>query len=331
MDAEAKEVVKQIIPPLTFSTHKGQGGRVGVLGGCRDYTGAPYYAAMSALRTGAELSHVFCSEGAALAIKSYSPELIVHAVVPDTVPDDSDAAVAAAVAAVTRWFPALDVLVIGPGLGRDAHMLALAARVAQCAIAARLPLVVDGDGLWMVAHNLAVVRGAHTVVLTPNLAEYSRLAAAVAGRDPAAARATDAVPPVQELAAALAGPTVLQKGARSHGGADVVAAAVDSTPVLCCAVPGAPRRCGGQGDVLAGATAAFFAWLARHNRDAPEAALSPVHAALGAAALTRTAARLAFESMRRAMLTTDIIQCLGDAFESFYGGDSNCEDEDEDE
>lgn len=321
MDTEASAVVRQIIPPLTFDAHKGQGGRVGVLGGCRDYTGAPYYAAVSALRTGAELSHVFCSEGAAHAIKTYSPELIVHAVVPDAVPDDSAAAAAvdAAAAAVTRWFPALDALVVGPGLGRDAHMLALAARVVRAAVAARLPLVVDGDGLWMVAHDLAAVRGARTVVLTPNLAEYSRLAAAVAGRDPAAARATDAVPPAAELAAALAGPTLLQKGARARGGADVVA---DGTAVLCCAAAGAPRRCGGQGDVLAGATAAFLAWLARHNRSAP-AAVAPAYAALGAAALTRTAARLAFESMRRAMLTTDIIQCLGDAFESLYGAPSD--------
>ena len=328
MDAEVNAVIKQIIPPLTFDSHKGQGGRVGVLGGCRDYTGAPFYAAMSALRTGAELSHVFCSEGAACAIKAYSPELIVHAVVPDTVPADDDTAVAAAAAAaVERWFPALDALVIGPGLGRDAHMLALAARVARAAVAAHLPLVLDGDGLWMVAHDLAVVRGARAVVLTPNLAEYSRLAAAVAGRDPAAARATDAVPPATALAAALAGPTVLQKGARTAGGADVVAGP-DNTPALCCTVPGAPRRCGGQGDVLAGATAAFFAWLARHNRTA-SAELSPAFAAVAAAALTRTAAHLAFATMRRAMLTTDIIQCLGDAFESLYGGGDDNDDDDD--
>ena len=30
------------------------------------------------LQVGADLSHVFCTEGAATVIKSYSPELIVH-------------------------------------------------------------------------------------------------------------------------------------------------------------------------------------------------------------------------------------------------------------
>ncbi len=32
----------------------------------------------SSAQVGADLSHVFCTEGAATVIKSYSPELIVH-------------------------------------------------------------------------------------------------------------------------------------------------------------------------------------------------------------------------------------------------------------
>ena len=49
-----------------------------MIGGCAEYTGAPYFAAMAALRCGADLAHVFCAEAAAPVIKSYSPELIVH-------------------------------------------------------------------------------------------------------------------------------------------------------------------------------------------------------------------------------------------------------------
>lgn len=70
--------IKQIIPPLNGTLHKGQSGRVGVLGGALDYTGAPFFAAISALRLGADLSHVICSPTASQAIKSYSPDLIVH-------------------------------------------------------------------------------------------------------------------------------------------------------------------------------------------------------------------------------------------------------------
>lgn len=53
-------------------------GRVGVLGGSKDYTGAPFFASMSALRMGADLAYVFTAEEAAPALKAYSPELMVR-------------------------------------------------------------------------------------------------------------------------------------------------------------------------------------------------------------------------------------------------------------
>ena len=65
------------ILPLSFDSHKGSSGRVGVLGGSAQYTGAPYYAAMATLKAGADLAYVFCAQEAALPIKSYSPELMV--------------------------------------------------------------------------------------------------------------------------------------------------------------------------------------------------------------------------------------------------------------
>ena len=34
-------------------------------------------------QVGSDLSHVFCTDGAATVIKSYSPELIVHPYLPD--------------------------------------------------------------------------------------------------------------------------------------------------------------------------------------------------------------------------------------------------------
>jgi ATP-dependent NAD(P)H-hydrate dehydratase len=66
------------IPPLSYATHKGSAGRIGVVGGSLEYTGAPYFAAISAMKAGGDLGHVFCPEAAAPVIKSYSPELIVH-------------------------------------------------------------------------------------------------------------------------------------------------------------------------------------------------------------------------------------------------------------
>lgn len=53
-------------------------GRIGIFGGSKDYTGAPFFSSMSALRTGADLAYVMTAEEAAPALKAYSPELMVR-------------------------------------------------------------------------------------------------------------------------------------------------------------------------------------------------------------------------------------------------------------
>ena len=42
--------MRSIVPALTRDSHKGQNGRIGIIGGCKEYTGAPYFAAISALK-----------------------------------------------------------------------------------------------------------------------------------------------------------------------------------------------------------------------------------------------------------------------------------------
>ncbi len=72
-----EKAIGGIIPPLSYALNKGAQGRVAVIGGSPDYTGAPYYAAMAALKVGADLATVYCAEEAAVPIKCYSPELMV--------------------------------------------------------------------------------------------------------------------------------------------------------------------------------------------------------------------------------------------------------------
>ncbi|KAF2284141.1 hypothetical protein GH714_019504 [Hevea brasiliensis] len=67
-------------------------GKIAVIDGCLECTGAPYFAAISALKMlmhaflpiGAVLSHVFCTKDAAPVIKSYSPQLIVHPILEES-------------------------------------------------------------------------------------------------------------------------------------------------------------------------------------------------------------------------------------------------------
>ncbi|KAL7544457.1 hypothetical protein ACHAWF_007837 [Thalassiosira exigua] len=71
---------QSLFPPLTASSHKGSHGRIAIFGGSEKYTGAPYYAAQSALNCGIDLVTVFTAKEASVPLKCYSPELMVQSV-----------------------------------------------------------------------------------------------------------------------------------------------------------------------------------------------------------------------------------------------------------
>jgi ATP-dependent NAD(P)H-hydrate dehydratase len=43
--------IKRFVPTLDYNLKKGECGRIGVVGGSLEYTGAPYFAAIAALKT----------------------------------------------------------------------------------------------------------------------------------------------------------------------------------------------------------------------------------------------------------------------------------------
>lgn len=53
------ELVRASIPPLDGTHHKGQAGRIGVVGGSLEYTGAPYFAGISALKVACNYLNIF--------------------------------------------------------------------------------------------------------------------------------------------------------------------------------------------------------------------------------------------------------------------------------
>lgn len=62
-----------MFPKLSIKGSKGDNGRIAVIGGSYEFSGAPFYSAISALKTGGDLAHIFCSKASSDSIKSYSP------------------------------------------------------------------------------------------------------------------------------------------------------------------------------------------------------------------------------------------------------------------
>lgn len=299
-----QQMARSLIPPLTADKYKGQCGRVAVIGGCKEYTGAPYFAAISAMKVGADLAHVFCTGDAATVIKSYSPELIVHPVL-----DSPDAG-----SQLSEWLGRMHAVVIGPGLGRDNKLLNTIKEYIGKVRALDLPLVIDADGLWLLLSDPGLVRGYSKAILTPNAIEFARLQETVLG-----IRKTDAsvfdVNEVVKLSEALGHVTIVRKGIT-----DVI---TDGRSLLICDAKGSPRRCGGQGDLLSGSLATFAYWsqvASKENvKDAVLAAHGPsVCAGYAACLLTRHCAEKSFEEFGRSTTTTDLISHIHKSFDALF-------------
>ncbi|CAK9318609.1 unnamed protein product [Citrullus colocynthis] len=307
IEADAENILRAITPSLDPNRYKGQAGKIAVIGGCREYTGAPYFAAISALKIGADLSHIFCTKDAAPVIKSYSPELIVHPVLEESysVRDEEKKSIAERVLTeVDKWLERFDCLVIGPGLGRDPFLLDCVSEIIKHARQSNIPIVIDGDGLFLITDNLHLVSNYPLAVLTPNVNEYKRLVKNVLLAE---VDEQDAPNQLLSLAKRIGGLTILRKGR-----ADLIS---DGETVKSVSIYGSPRRCGGQGDILSGSVAVFVSWAQRQGLVTDgNLATSPknptVLGCIAGSALLRRAASLAFENKKRSTLTTDIIEFL---------------------
>ena len=302
--------LRRIIPALTSQVHKGQMGRVGIVGGSVDFTGAPYYAGSASLKFGGDLSYIFCAKQAAIPIKSYSPELMVTPFYDDDdLLSESEEEIAKR---ITDFIPRLHSLVMGPGLGRKEKVLSVVKTICERARDASLPLVLDADALYMLsqsADNLNIVKGYAKCILTPNKMEFERLLHTSKLSVPEEASAADKLAALAEY---MQGPTIVLKGVSdlvgSSGSDGVVVYEVMET--------GSMRRSGGQGDVLAGClgTALHWAFLASNdNNSDSDSSNKCVQAAFLASIVTKMASEAAFREHHRSMTTPDLLAEIGTA------------------
>ncbi|OGE53476.1 hypothetical protein PENARI_c007G09172 [Penicillium arizonense] len=334
--------VRKIVPPMLEKFHKGQLGRVAVIGG---YTGAPYFSAMASARLGCDMSHVLCEPTAAPVIKGYSPNLMVHPLLPsiDTVEDPNSIDVSSLAGPIIGMLSRLHALVIGPGLGRDGVTLKVVAEVIREARSRSIPFVLDADGLLIVTEDPNLVKGYKDCILTPNVVEFGRLAKALgievaspaevakSGGSDVTSKESDAC---EQLSRALGGVTIVQKGPH-----DVISNGVTS---IIADTKGGLKRSGGQGDTLTGSLATLLAWrMAYHDKlwdsgekdnekeaqnkedvqaelESENMRMSPATTLLLAAwagsSITRECSRRAFKAKGRSMQASDLTDEVHHAF-----------------
>ncbi|CAG8671237.1 15247_t:CDS:10 [Funneliformis mosseae] len=287
----AIDKIRQIIPPLLPEFHKGQAGRICVVGGSEEYTGAPYFSSFSALKLGADMAFVVCEPTAALAIKSYAPDLMVHPYMRQS--GDTGKTLEEVINNVAGLFPRTHVVVVGPGLSRDKMMLECAKGIITKVKEKNLPLVIDADGLFLIQNHPEIIKDYHKAILTPNVVEFKRLCDRM---------------------------NVNPEGDNT----DNMIKSLGQAFVFKVDEKGGLKRCGGQGDILTGMIATFLAWgsayhdkLWQHDNSISPNEI-PMLASYAACTLMRECSRTAFEKFGRAVQTSDMINEIGPSFQKLY-------------
>ena len=238
--AEARPYLR----PRARNSHKGNYGHVMVIAGSRGKSGAAILASSGALRMGAGLVTAAIPEAIGAIVAAGRAELMTEPIADRDGHFDGQHAPAV----LAQLVEGKDALAVGPGIGQSDDTRALMEWLIAEGVAPRRPMLIDADGLNVVARMGvgALKRAAGPVVLTPHPGEAARLLGLSiteinADRVGAARRLSD-----------LSGAAVLIKGART-----VIAGTNGEIYINASGNPGMATP--GMGDVLSGIVGALLA------------------------------------------------------------------------
>lgn len=151
------------LPKRFNNSNKGTYGRVAVIAGSKNMSGAAFLCGKAAYSTGVGLVKIYTHESNRQVLQSQLPEAIVMTY------SDYEGALACVEDAM-RW---ATVMVVGPGLGMDSTSERM---LYEILMNAEMPLVLDADALNMLSNNMELLEASSAqVIITPHMKEMSRL------------------------------------------------------------------------------------------------------------------------------------------------------------
>lgn len=286
-----KALIRAFLPPRTADSHKGSYGKLLGIGGSGTMTGAVLLFSEAAARCGVGLVLAAAPEAAIRPVRAMLPEALQYPFPLGPGGCIAEGAVPALLRKAADW---PDAVLCGCGLGTGDGAVALV----EGLLSTGKPLVLDADGLNCLARLGAqrLRQAAGPVILTPHMAEFSRLC----GKSIPEIRA-GRIPLARAFAAAY-GVTLVLKDATT------VAVQPDGRAYINDNGNSGLSR-GGSGDTLAGMIASFLA----QGAEPGQAAACGVY--LHALAGDLTAAELTAYGMT----ITDLIRRLPLAFREVLG------------
>ena len=168
-------MVRRLFRARPPDAHKGMFGDLAVVAGSEGKTGAAVMASMAALRIGAGLVTLAVPRSLAGIVASKLTEAMTYPV------EDGGRGVflLSSYEEVREFAAQKDVVILGPGLGREEETMAFARRLFE---EVDKPFVIDADGINAFAGHLALLDHAQgRVILTPHPGEFGRLVGRSAG------------------------------------------------------------------------------------------------------------------------------------------------------
>lgn len=151
------------LPKRVNNSNKGTYGRVAVIAGSKNMSGAAFLCSKAAYSTGAGLVKIYTHESNRTILQSQLPEAVMMTY------DDYEGALACIEDAL-QW---ATVIVVGPGLGVDTVSERM---LYELLMNAEVPMVVDADALNILSNNIELLRTSSVkIIMTPHMKEMSRL------------------------------------------------------------------------------------------------------------------------------------------------------------
>ena len=149
------------LPERKNDSNKGSYGKILVIAGSRNMSGAAYFSAYAAYASGAGLVKILTCEANRIILQCQLPQAMLS-VWEDMTEDGYKE--------LTEW---ADAVVIGPGIGTDPDM---AKRIEAILPIIKCPLILDADGLNLLSsHKEWYKKLPESVIITPHMGEMSRL------------------------------------------------------------------------------------------------------------------------------------------------------------
>lgn len=158
--------VKQYLPHRYKFEHKGSFGHGLILGGSQGKYGALILSAKAMMKTGSGMGTVLCNKGSEQILPIAIPEVmsLVNSGVNFLEFQHID-------------YTTFDAIGIGPGMGQEASTQKLLLNVIENCHQLNLPIVIDADGLNMIAKiGIELILWPTKCIITPHPKEFDRLA-----------------------------------------------------------------------------------------------------------------------------------------------------------